>query len=247
MNSLNKYFSIALTVILFAGRQFARADLQVNTAFKPKQVETTLKPLFNSVVLPYNTLHAADFGGSNGRYLSYPNYSDSNFAWDFNGKIFYSNISAFVPEIASLEDCKPDPNELIPGQECEWRRKRYNVCHLYMFDSLSLKLENVTRLDIKRDRRQIMGLPRCNGVHAMAIAKVIPDAMLITINYIDSAAQIDPRDLPPEYFSTVLLRFRDESGKLKIEQDDSCLGNPNKHKTIAAARKALTSCSKVQK
>ena len=78
----------------------------------------------------------------------------------------------------------------------------------------------------------------------MAVAMVIPDAMLITLGYDDSASPADPRnDDPPQFTSTALLRFSEVNGKLKIEQDDSCLGNPNKYKTITAARKALANCS----
>ncbi|WP_189375624.1 hypothetical protein [Vogesella alkaliphila] len=42
---------------------------------------------------------------------------------------------------------------------------------------------------------------------------------------------------------TVLLRLqKDASGKIRLVQDDRCLGNPNKHKDIPSARKALSRC-----
>lgn len=228
---------------LFAIGQTSRAELQLDSSKKPKQVEATLKPLFESVVRPYGESHSADFGWPSGKKGTSTSFEGSNFAWVFNKMGLLSNIGSFTPEIAPLEDCKPDADELNPGHRCDWRRKGFKVCHLFMFNGNDLKLENVTRLDIVRDTKQISGLPLCLSVHAMAVAKAIPDAMLITMSYIDSAERADPKYDPPEFYSTVLLRFSDANGKLKIEQDNSCLGNPNKYKTIAAARKALTACS----
>lgn len=42
---------------------------------------------------------------------------------------------------------------------------------------------------------------------------------------------------------TVLLRLREQDGKVLIEQDDSCLKNPNLHSDLAKARKALAACA----
>lgn len=241
---MNRHTPWLLTFALFACGQQSHAELQLDSNKKPEQVQKILEPVFESVVDRYNEQHAVLFGGAFQRKItSYTNYPYSNFAWIFNGTTLYSNVSGFVPEIAKLEDCKPSPDELNPGHRCEWRRKGFNVCHLYMFNGKSLKLENVTRLNIARDKKQMVGLPRCNGIEAMAVAKAIPDAMLITIRYSDSAEPADPRNEPPRFYSTVLLRFSDDHGKLKIVQDDSCLGNPNKYKTVATARKALTACS----
>ena len=233
-----------LTFALFACGQPSHAELALDTSKKPDHVQKILEPVFESVIRPYNEQHAVLFGGAfPTKQTSYPNYPYSNFAWTFNGTTFYSNISAFVPEVAPLKDCKPDPDELNPGSQCDWRRTGFNVCHLYMFNGKNLKLENVTRLNIARDRKQLLGLPRCNGIEAMAVAKALPDAMLITLRYSDSAEPADPRNEPPRFYSTVLLRFSDDHGKLKIVQDDNCLVNPNKYKTVAAARKAIAACS----
>jgi len=46
---------------------------------------------------------------------------------------------------------------------------------------------------------------------------------------------------------TTLIRVKDNHGKIEIEQDDSCLGNPNQLETIAKARKQLQRCAAGQK
>lgn len=233
-----------LTASLLACGKPLHAELRIDSNKKPNQVTKMLEPLFESVVRPYNKAHAVEFGGAfPTKISSYPHFSNSSFAWIFDGKTLYSNVSAYVPEIASLENCKPDPDELVPGSRCDWQQKRFLVCHLFMFSDPSLKLETVARLNIARDKKQLVGLPRCQSVQAMAIAKTIPDAMLITLGYVDSAEPADKNSDPQEYSTTLLLRFKDENGKLKIEQDDRCLGNPNQYSTIAAARKVLAHCT----
>lgn len=245
---MNRTIFWALALLLSACGQPSQAELQLDAKIKPQKVEAMLEPLFESVVRPYGDQRSVNFGGIYGKNGTFPNFPDSNFAWLFNGTSLLSNIGAYTPQIEPLKDCEPDPeNTLNANSHCDWRRKGFNVCHLFMFNGQSLKLENVTRLNIVRDKKQLLGLPRCNGVEAMAAAKTIPDSMLITLRYSDSAEPADPRNDPPRFYSTVLLRFSEDHGKLRIVQDDSCLGNPNKIRTIAAARKVLSNCSSNKK
>lgn len=239
---MNRYTTLLLTVALLACGQASHAELQLDASMKPKQVEKLVAPLFKSVVQPYGDQHSADFGGSDGKMGTYDHEYDK-FVWLFNGRRLLSMMGSFTPEITPLEDCKLPADYPFPNSECRWRQERYNVCHLFMFNGQSLKLENVTRLNITRDKRVLKGLPMCLSVQAMAVAKVVPDAMLITLGYIDSAEPAEKSYDPPEFYTTLLLRFRDDNGKLIIEQDDSCLGNPNKYSTVAAARRALSACS----
>lgn len=239
---MNRYVPWLLSVALLGCGPASHAELQVDVNMKPKQVEKLIAPLFESVVRPYGDQHSADFGWPS-RTMGTFGHEDDKFAWLFNGRRLFSMVGSFTPEVAPLEDCKPSPDELNPGDRCVWRRKGFKVCHLFMFSEPTLKRETVTRLNIVRDRKELVGLPRCRTVHAMAVAKVVPDAMLVTLGYIDSAEPAEKSYDPPEFFTTLLLRFKDDNGKLKVEQDDSCLGNPNKYSTVAAARRALAACS----
>ncbi len=42
---------------------------------------------------------------------------------------------------------------------------------------------------------------------------------------------------------TVALRLKAEGGRVLIEQDDRCLGNPNTIDTVADARRRLKQCA----
>jgi hypothetical protein len=238
---MNRILFLIFLLASWVGGSLSHAELLLDLSKKPKQVEATLKPLFESVIRPYGDKHSADFGGLHGKQGT-GDSEGSKFAWIFSGKRLLSSIGSYTPEIVPLDDCAPDPDQINPDTHCNWRRTRFNVCHLFMFNGDDLKLANVARLNIVRDKKQLVGLPLCYGASAMAVAKIIPDAMLITMEYSDSAEPADKHFDPPYFYTTVLLRFSDKNGKLKIEQDDSCLGNPNTYKTIAAARKALKQC-----
>lgn len=240
--AMNRLTALLLSVALLACGQPSHAELKLDSGMKSKQVEKLVAPLFISIVKPYGDQHSADFGWPS-RTMGTFSHDDDKFSWLFNERRFFSMVGSFTPEIAQLENCKPSSDELNPGDRCDWRVKRFKVCHLFMFSNPSLKLETVVRLNIIRDKDKLAGLPRCLTVQAMAVAKTIPDAMLVTLGYIDSAEPANKNSDPTELSTTLLLRFKDDNGKLKIEQDDSCLGNPNNHKTIAAARKALSACS----
>lgn len=110
------------------------------------------------------------------------------------------------------------------------------------------QIAGYTPIDIARSEALLKGKPFCYQVLAMSAPQNIPDSMLITLTYIDSAAPADPHSDPKEFPMTVLLHFkRENDGKLNITQDDRCLGNPNHYATIASARKALASeqCKRV--
>jgi len=220
----------------------ANAELTINSSVSPVNVKAKLTPLFEKVIRPYGDAHSALFpylGGVKGKG-TFPYYEGSTFEWVFNDGRYLSDIASFVPDATPLEDCKPDQENPL-DTHCDQIRERHWVCHLFMFDS-DLTLAAVSRIEIGRDRRLLIGKPFCQGVKAMSVAKEVPDAMLINLGYSDSAERADPRNDPKEFVTTVLLRFSTEAGKLKIEQDDSCLGNPNKYATIATARNALKKC-----
>jgi hypothetical protein len=82
-------------------------------------------------------------------------------------------------------------------------------------------------------------------VLAVAPAKVVPNALLITLTYIDSGAPITKHEneYPPKFITTSLLRFStDAQGRVQMKQDHRCLGNPNTITSIATARKVLAAC-----
>jgi len=192
----------------------------------------------------------------------------SHYAWKFNNKTYLSSVGWFIPKVEQarvpeeekLRQCyQLNESKSYQNHECYNLTRYYRehkVCHLFLLNQSDLsKIASVTELHIATDRSKIDGFPRCRGgceisnggnkgAFAIALAKEFPDAMLVTLTYSDSAITDSPRidKAPPEYQTTLLLRWSEENGQLKIEQDDSCLGNPNSIATIAEARKKLKQC-----
>lgn len=205
------------------------ADLKLDTSQSPKSVSQLLQPFFNvDANWPYGNESSPEIS-----YLK-KNWSwdepmwftfngNTQFAWIFNKKTYLSSVVSF------------DRKNSI-------KQENQDIFQLFMFTEKPA-LTAIAFLKINKIKEQIHGKPYLLFVNAMAVAKEVPDSMLITLVYCDSAEFLtDPHGNPPEYTTTILLRFSEESGKLKIVQDDSCLGNPNQYKTIASARKALKQC-----
>lgn len=85
----------------------------------------------------------------------------------------------------------------------------------------------------------------CNGVDGLGAAGKGRDGVIVALSYYltDKAPAKKAQDIGQGWrYMTVLIRWREENGKLILTQDDSCLGNPNKIKDIPSARKALDKC-----
>jgi len=240
-------------VLLFIFYGFsAHAELKIDTTKKTKAIEATLDKVtatrngYWEETAIYSTIGGTYFGedalnGKPAHRWSYAtrHFEGSLFGWIFNGKSYISSIGSYRLRDARLPDrCNKTSN---PNANCTIDEiSGQPVCHLFLFDSKTVDTVAIVQLNIKRDGNEIKGMPSCDGVKAMAIAKEVSDAMLITLSYFDGASHDSE---PADYSTTVLLRFSNQNGKLKIEQDDRCLGNPNKYKTIAAARNALGQCA----
>ena len=208
--------------------------------------------------------------------VTYPKNDSPNLPYlvSFNGKEFLAVVTSFNPLFQDEPHCLANhsDNEIF----CERIAIRKSTCHVFFLNPDNLKIEAVSPMNIARDPRQmpsqkertffdfyykrynpkstkpidpryLEGWPRCSDLSAVAIAKDAPDGLLFVLNYIDSAAPADPRNEPPVFTSTVLMLLREEWGKLKLYQENSCLGNPNTISTIAEARKVIRACNAADK
>lgn len=178
----------------------------------------------------------------------------------FNGKTYIAGVASYVPMLRAVPDCVPSEAG-ITEVECQRMAESSRVCHLFLFDAQDYEIRAVGAMPIERlsrpvprgqkpkypnDAGQIEGWPRCREVLALAPAKVIPNALLITLSYLDSAVNISKygvEDEESKFTTTVLMRFKGPSGgSVQMSVDQSCLGNPNKIASIVDARKALAKC-----
>jgi hypothetical protein len=113
------------------------------------------------------------------------------------------------------------------------------ICSLFIYDE---NLKQAAKHDIKL--AEANGRTWCNGVRALARVKG-QDALLFSLSYYltDKPLAKKAQDIGDGWrYMTVLLKLSEKEGKVVIEQDDACLGNPNPFKEVSAARKALSAC-----
>ncbi|MFA5172085.1 MAG: hypothetical protein WC426_11010 [Sulfuriferula sp.] len=245
---MNRFLPFYGMMLLLLSGLPAHAELRIDNTQKSASVYSKL----NSVTASRQRFDSDKFiySTSEGAYLRDPSNAKrkytwfgidtpvegSNFSWVFDGKSYLSSINSYNLEEPLPARCNVNLN---PNANCNPHENGV-VCHLFLYDSETVDTVAIVRLDIKRDSNEIKGMPSCDGVNAMAIAKEVPDSMLISLEYTDSLS-LD--STPLKHSTTVLLRLTNQNGKLNIKQDDSCLGNPNKLKTISAARNALKQCA----
>lgn len=224
----------------------AHAELTLDRSVTTRQVFDKLNPQIFKIIKPYAEAHTPVWpDGFKGYKPAYGQIGDDDygdpayFSWLFNGNQYYSALVSINSDPVPLADYKHEDDNPLTDMSFHINARQL-TCHLFMLNP-DLSINTVFPINIVRVKGRLVGKPRCSYVKAMAIAKAVPDAMLITLGYSDSAAPADKNDPPREFITTVLLRFSEQNGKLKIEQDDRCLENPSPFKTIVAARKALNS------
>jgi hypothetical protein len=239
---IRHFFFFSLVFISELSTISVHAELRIDDSNKSEKPQKIALPLIEKITEPYGQENSVVFPYEDKKALVY-DLLDSNFWWTFNGNKYLSHINTFVSDLTPIDECKnvTNDNETF----CKRVKERHYTCHLFMFKE-DLSLDSVTPIKINSNREEIRGNSFCAEVKAISTAREIPDAMLITFNYLDSA-DIPSSPYSPDYFSiTVLLKMKEENGKLKIEQDDSCLGNPNHYNTISKARQALKKCQTKQ-
>lgn len=204
------------------------------------------------------------YGNYDAKYaqLKYP---ETLYGLTINGRDYLAAVFSFNPMLTAEPHCRPNDSALPTGH-CELIAKRQKTCHLFLIEPNSLALESVTPLNIVRDPRpmpgqkkrsfwhynekhpndprQVEGWPACSDLLAVATTKDVPDSLLFTLGYYDSAAVVDKFTGAPIFKTTVLVSIStDAKGKPQVTQDDSCLGNPNMYTSIGEARKALKQCA----
>lgn len=229
---VNKMLLAILSLLLSFASPSIHAELLLSSA----NIDTQTFYRIKTTLRAFSLNHSRDFrdGHSDPHYFTNDEgFGSSNFIWKFKGKEYISSVMAFVPDATAVEG--------ISGGAAN-PHFRYQ-CHFFLLDAATLNVVAVTPLVIKVVKDQLSDQPYCIYAQALSLAKEIDNGILVVLGYGDSA---DPPNLRSGEFdfstTTLLMRLSDDDGTLKIEQDDSCLRNPNKYSTIASARKALKRC-----
>lgn len=159
----------------------------------------------------------------------------------FGATKYYIEPVRFMAKDRPDEVCTPKDYTGQPTYQCEEGQRYKHSCHLFFFNS---KYEPVGAYRVRINEPVEVF---CNAMPAMGVYDKARNELLVTYQYfpIDRKAASKVNEVGSGWLRmTSLFRLKEESGKISVEQDDSCLKNPNRYESIPDARKALKECAK---
>jgi hypothetical protein len=153
---------------------------------------------------------------------------------------YYINAVEFMAKSRPEEVCTPERFANVPTYKCVEGQRDRQGCHLLFFDS------NFAEAGFHTVKINEPYLYYCNAMPALGIANKDRNELLVTVQYfpIDRKAASKVSEIGSGWSRmTVLFRVKAVDGKVVVEQDDNCLGNPNHIETIPDARKQLKRCA----
>jgi hypothetical protein len=165
-----------------------------------------------------------------------------------NEILYYIDSDTIIPKSNPSEICKPTPAETLPYEDVYYRCDGddiYSSSGVLFFFNTNFASVGTYELNIKEPENYFV-----NKVDAISVYDKDRNELLVTASYtlIDTSYTITKRPdreegvFYDERRSTILLRLKVIDGKIQVEQDDTCLKNPNKISNIATARKLLKLC-----
>jgi hypothetical protein len=157
----------------------------------------------------------------------------------------------FVNEAKYFLQPKAFTNKSYPGEvctpmdgvgsayECKEGQRRIASCHLIFFDG---KFAEVGFNTVKVNEPYPFN---CDLVESVGVRAKGGDDLLVTVQHSPIDKSVARKFSNPTFGwnrTTVLFHIKAVDGKIIAEQDDTCLGNPNRIDNIPDARKRLAKC-----
>ena len=150
---------------------------------------------------------------------------------------YYVKPAHFMAKSRPDEVCTPTGESLT--YQCIEGQRFAAGCHLLFFNA---QKEWVGMYTININQKDPPYY--CNAVLGMGAANKSNNEMLVTSQYflLNGRGARKVSELGSSWIRmTSLLRIKAVNGRIEVEQDDTCLGNPNRSEAIADARKVLKS------
>jgi len=160
-------------------------------------------------------------------------------------KKYYLQPTLFVAKQHPGDVCTPAPHDKTRPYQCEEGQRYRKDCHVLIFND---KFEEVVfhRIVVKEPYQFY-----CNAVPAMGVGDAANNLVLATIQYfpIDDKHASTVAEIGQGWNRmTVALRLkRQVDGHVIIEQEDNCLGTPNRIDTVPDAKRQLRKCAAKRK
>ena len=163
----------------------------------------------------------------------------SRFKLFVNETKYFLQPSIFMSKSRPDEVCTPTSDPGLTYQ-CDEGQRHTVDCHLIFFDA---KFAEAGFNTVKVNEPYPF---YCNWVAGVGIGAKGSDDLLVTVQYfpIDQNLASKASEIGSGWNRmTVLFHIKAVDGKIVAEQDDACLGNPNRIDNIPDARKRLAKCT----
>lgn len=157
---------------------------------------------------------------------------------------YYLQPMLFMARRHEGEVCTPAPYDKAPTYRCVEGQRYTRGCHVLVFDR-AFKEVGFHTVRINEPQPYF-----CNAVVSAGVASRMRNELLLTVQYfpLDGQAASEASEIGSTWRRmTIRLRLRaaqgKEQGRVAIEQDDGCLGNPNRIETVPDARERLRRCA----
>lgn len=166
---------------------------------------------------------------------------DRGFKLQIDGLQHYLEPLMFMTKSKPDEVCTRADSKGMPRYQCKEGQRRTEDCHILVFND---QFEEVGyhRIEVKEPYQFF-----CNAVPAIGVADAKNNLILATVQYfpIDRKLASKVSEIGDGWNRmTVALRLkRQEDGRVWIEQEDACLGNPNRIETVPDAKRKLKGCA----
>lgn len=156
-----------------------------------------------------------------------------------DGTLYYLAPVRFMTKSRPDEQCHPakDKGKLL--YMCDEGQRQTQDCHLFVFNS-KFEESGYLRIPINEERPTF-----CNAIPALGTGRKERNELLVTTQYffIDGSATKNASDIGSGWKRmTSLVRVREEDGRVVMEQNSSCLLNPNNIDSVPEARRRLAVC-----
>jgi hypothetical protein len=213
------------------------AEMQQGLRPRPVCTKTEYDKLVEASAQSAITRSAAlDRTGENPRGFGHA----SGFKLQLNGQLHYLKPMRFMTKSRPNEVCTPSDYRSQPTYRCNEGQRYIMDCHLFVYNE---RYEEVGyhRIGVNEPYQFY-----CNAVPAIGVADSANNLLLATVQYfpIDRKHASKISEVGSGWSRmTVALRLKpQEDGRVLIEQEDRCLGNPNRIETIPDARRKLKKC-----
>jgi hypothetical protein len=157
---------------------------------------------------------------------------------------YYLQPMLFMARRHEGEVCTPAPYDKAPTYRCVEGQRYTRGCHVLVFDR-AFKEVGFHTVRINESQPYF-----CNAVVSAGVASRVRNELLLTVQYfpLDGQAASEASEIGSSWRRmTIRLRLRaaqgKDQGRVAIEQDDGCLGNPNRIETVPDAREKLRRCA----